>query len=108
MQTSSPAADASGPPLTPQSTTVTPWAAPSARISSTVSVGMVLTMTAVLPGGRAGEHAVGPLEDGPDLGVVEDHDEDHVAPGGQLRGCRRHVGPLPVRVRWPPPGRRTP
>ena len=33
----------------------------------------------------------------PHLGVVEHHDEDHVAAGGELRGCRRHMGPLPER-----------
>ena len=60
MHTSSPAAEASGPPLTPQSTTVTPRAAPSARIASTVSVAMVLTMTAVLPGAAPANTPSGP------------------------------------------------
>jgi hypothetical protein len=44
---------------------------------------------------RAREHPFGALEDGPHLGVVEDHHEDHVATGGERRGCRRHVGPVP-------------
>jgi hypothetical protein len=53
IRTSSPAAEASGPPHTPQSTTVTPQAAPPARISSTVSVGMVLVAATVVPPGGA-------------------------------------------------------
>ena len=60
MQTSSPAAEASGPPLTPQSTTVMPRVDPSARISSTVSVGMVLTMTAVVPAAAPAKTPSGP------------------------------------------------
>ena len=54
-------------------------------------------MTAVLPARRSGEDAVGPLQDRSDLGVVEHHHEDDVAAGGELRGCRRHMGPLPER-----------
>ena len=60
MQTRSPLAAASGPPLTPQSTTVTPCGAPSARSSSTVAEGMVLTMTTAVPGAAPANTPSGP------------------------------------------------
>ena len=97
MQTSSPAAEASGPPLTPQSTTVTPWADPSAAHLEHRVGGDGAHDDGGAPWRRAGEHAVGPLQDRPHLGVVEDHHQDHVAAGRQLRGRGRHMGPLPER-----------
>ncbi len=97
MQTSSPLAAASGPPLTPQSTTVTPRGAASARNSKTVSARDRADDDHGGPRRRAGEHALGTLEHPTHLGVVEHRHEDDVASGGEGRGCRRHMAALPER-----------
>ena len=60
MQTSSPAAAAVGPPVTPQSSTGTPRAAASAPMAWTHGTEMVLTMMMVVPGPAAARPPSGP------------------------------------------------